>query len=54
MPNEGRAVPMISYENVEAAIGWLSEAFGFRERGERFTDSDGRVTHVELDLNGAT
>ena len=50
---EQRAVPLISYENVAAAIEWLSEAFGFRERGERYTDGDGRVTHAELELDGA-
>jgi PhnB protein len=49
-----RAIPMISYEDVGAAIDWLGEAFGFRESGERFTDGEGRVTHAELDLDGAT
>jgi PhnB protein len=49
-----RAVPMISYEDVATAVEWLSRAFGFRERGERFTDDDGRVTHAELELDGAT
>src|SRR5262245_44854506 len=48
-----QATPMISYEDVGAAIDWLSEAFGFREQGERFTDADGRVTHAELSLDGA-
>ena len=45
---------MISYEDVAAAINWLSDAFGFREAGERFTDDEGRVTHAELQLDGAT
>jgi uncharacterized glyoxalase superfamily protein PhnB len=48
-----RAVPMISYENVAAAIDWLVTAFGFTERGERYTEPDGTVTHAELELNGA-
>jgi uncharacterized glyoxalase superfamily protein PhnB len=48
-----RAIPMISYEDVAAAIDWLGDAFGFREEGERFTDDDGRVTHARLDLDGA-
>ena len=48
-----RAVPMLSYEDVGAAAEWLSRAFGFRERGERYTEPDGRVTHAELDLDGA-
>ena len=45
---------MLSYEDVGAAIDWLTEAFGFSESGERFTDGDGRVTHAELSLDGAT
>jgi PhnB protein len=48
-----RAVPMLSYENVAAAVDWLSGAFGFRERGERYTEQDGTVTHAELELGGA-
>jgi uncharacterized glyoxalase superfamily protein PhnB len=50
---EQRAVPLISYENVAAAIDWLTEAFGFRERGARHTEPDGTVTHAELELDGA-
>ncbi|HEY3069579.1 MAG TPA: VOC family protein [Gaiellaceae bacterium] len=50
---EQRAVPFISYENVGAAADWLSEAFGFQERGERYADADGTVTHAELALDGA-
>jgi uncharacterized glyoxalase superfamily protein PhnB len=45
---------MLSYEDVGAAVEWLGEAFGFRESGERFSDGDGRVTHAELSLDGAT
>lgn len=45
---------MVSYEDVAAAIDWLVAAFGFREVGARFTDDEGRVTHAELDLDGAT
>lgn len=45
---------MVSYEDVAGAIDWLGAAFGFRERGERFTDDDGRVTQAELELDGAT
>lgn len=49
-----RAVPMISYEDVGAAVDWLCAAFGFRESDERYTDDEGRVTHAELELDGAT
>ena len=48
-----RAVPMVSYEDVGAAIDWLSRVFGFRESGERYADDEGRVTHAELELDGA-
>jgi len=37
---------MVSYEDVGAAIDWLSSAFGFRESGERYSDDEGRVTHA--------
>jgi uncharacterized glyoxalase superfamily protein PhnB len=49
-----RSVPMLSYEDVGAAVDWLCRAFGFTERGERYTDEAGRVTHAELELDGAT
>jgi uncharacterized glyoxalase superfamily protein PhnB len=50
---EQRAVSLISYEDVGAAVEWLTEAFGFEERGERYTEPDGTVTHAELGLGGA-
>ena len=46
-----RIVPMIAYEDAAAAIDWLVNAFGFRER-LRYTEPDGTVTHAELELNG--
>jgi PhnB protein len=49
-----QATPMLSYEDAGAAADWLVEAFGFREIGTRYTDEAGRVTHAELDLDGAT
>ena len=49
-----RIVPMIAYEDAAAAIEWLTEAFGFREReGQRYTAADGTVTHAELERDGA-
>jgi uncharacterized glyoxalase superfamily protein PhnB len=47
------AIPMLSYEDVGAAVDWLIWVFGFRERGDRYRDDDGRVTHAELELDGA-
>jgi len=48
-----RAVPMLSYQDVGAAIEWLTKTFGFRERGQRYAEPDGTVTHAELELGGA-
>ena len=47
------AIPMLSYEDVAAAVDWLTNAFGFNEVGERYTDDQGRVTHAEIELEGA-
>lgn len=40
-------VPMLMYEDVAAAIDWLTQAFGLRE-SLRFCDADGRTTHAQL------
>jgi PhnB protein len=46
---------MLAYEDPAAAIEWLSRAFGFEEdASERYTEPDGRITHAQLSLNGAT
>jgi PhnB protein len=47
------AIPMLSYEDVSAAVGWLTAAFGFHEVGKRYTDDDGRVSHAEIERDGA-
>lgn len=47
------AIPMLSYEDVAAAVEWLTNVFGFRHRGDDFRDDDGRVTHAEVEMNGA-
>jgi len=41
--------PMLLYEDVAAALAWLSDAFGFRER-LRYAEGDGIVTHAEMSL----
>lgn len=45
-----RIVPMLAYEDAAAAIDWLTEAFGFREHGQRYVMEDGTVGHAELEL----
>src|SRR4051812_40722662 len=42
---------MFSYEDVGRAADWIAEAFGFTETG-RWTDDEGRVTHVNMELEG--
>ena len=44
-----RVAPMVSYEDVGAGSDWLCRAFGFRER-LRYTEADGRLSHVQLEL----
>ena len=34
-----QATPMLSYEDVAAAIDWLIAAFGFQESGARYRDA---------------
>jgi PhnB protein len=46
-----RITPHLLYEDVPAALEWLSRAFGFRER-LRFTADDGTVNHAEMELGG--
>ena len=48
---EQRVVPMFSYEDVGRAADWIAEAFGFEETG-RWSDESGRVTHVNMELDG--
>ena len=48
---EQRVVPMFSYEDVGRAADWIARAFGFTETG-RWADDDGRVTHVNMELDG--
>jgi uncharacterized glyoxalase superfamily protein PhnB len=48
---EQRVIPMLSYEDVGRAADWISNAFGFEETG-RWSDDDGRVTHVTMELDG--
>jgi len=48
---EQRVIPMFSYEDVGGAADWIARAFGFEETG-RWSDDDGRVTHVTMELDG--
>ncbi len=45
-----RIYPMIAYEDTATALGWLTEAFGFSERGERYVMDDGTIGHAELEV----
>lgn len=45
-------VPMIAYEDGNAAMDWLIEAFGFVE-ADRRVSPEGRLTHGELEVGDA-
>jgi PhnB protein len=47
----GQITPYLLYEDVAAALDWLSRAFGFKET-LRFTESSGRISHAEMDAGG--
>ena len=49
-----RIVPFIGYEDAEAAIEWLCQAFGFVEDSAARYVEEGVISHAELDLEGAT
>jgi len=42
-------IPMLSYEDGNAAMDWLCKVFGFSER-TRMLDDNGMVTHGEITL----
>ena len=42
-----RITPYLLYEDVDAAVDWLTSAFGFTER-MRLKGDDGRANHAEL------
>jgi len=44
-----RITAYLYYQDVAAALGWLSRAFGFRER-MRMPGPEGRIMHAEMEL----
>lgn len=44
-------VPMVMYEDVASAVGWLTKAFGLRE-ALRHSNEQGQVTHAQLLIAG--
>jgi PhnB protein len=46
-----RLVPMLAYDDAEAALRFLGEAFGFEERF-RMPMEDGRIGHAEVVSHG--
>jgi uncharacterized glyoxalase superfamily protein PhnB len=48
---EQRVIPMLTYEDAGRAADWIGRAFGFEETG-RWSDDQGRVTHVNMELDG--
>jgi uncharacterized glyoxalase superfamily protein PhnB len=47
-----RVMPSLRYDDVGAALSWLSEVFGLREH-LRWTDQEGVVRHAEMRIDGA-
>ncbi|MGH3565618.1 MAG: VOC family protein [Pseudonocardia sp.] len=47
-----RIMPSLRYEDVEAALAWLADAFGLEEH-LRWTDDNGVVRHAEMRVGGA-
>jgi hypothetical protein len=45
-------IPMLSYEDGPAALDWLVQAFGFRER-TRVLGDDGQLLHGEVETDYA-
>jgi uncharacterized glyoxalase superfamily protein PhnB len=48
---EQRVIPLLTYEDAGRAADWIGKAFGFEETG-RWSDDQGRVTHVNMELDG--
>ena len=40
--------PYLLYEDVGAALKWLSQAFGFRKFGATMTNPDGKISHAAM------
>ena len=50
IPDGPRITPYLLYEDVAAALDWLSRAFGLEEHGDRFTGQDGKVNHATMKI----
>ena len=47
----GKLVPQLAYEDIGAALEWLTVAFGFRDLKElHFMNPDGSVGHAEMEV----
>ena len=42
--------PYLLYEDVDAALKFLSKAFGFKTSGDQFRGEDGKTTHASMQL----
>src|SRR5438093_2170173 len=52
MPDKQRILPHLAYEDAPAALAFLCEAFGFKEK-MRMPMGDGRIGHAEIAYQGA-
>jgi len=46
-----RITPYLYYNNVDAALDWLVNTFGF-SRGEEITNANGQIIHAEMSFKG--
>ncbi len=48
-PGRPQIIPHLPYDDIDAALGWLARAFGFRElESARVANPDGRIGHAEM------
>ena len=47
-------IPYLFYEDVGAALAFLSKAFGFKRHGPRMKDRDGTIRHAAMQFGDAT
>jgi uncharacterized glyoxalase superfamily protein PhnB len=52
LPYKNTITPYLLYEDVGAALTWLANAFGFRER-LRYVEPSGVISHAEMEVGDA-
>jgi len=50
-PRSQKLTPYLLYKDVAKALGFLANALGFLEFGDRFTAEDGTVQHAAMEIS---